>query len=832
MADRIADIWGARTPHGADSPWPVRVDQYLAEGVPEGEVQWVPSACVLCSNGCGMDIAVHSGQIVGVRGRASDRVSHGRLGPKGLFGWQANNSPDRLTEPLVRRDGELRPASWDEAMGLVVERSRQVLDEHGPLAMGFYNSGQLFLEDYYTLSLLVRAGIGTPHLDGNTRLCTATADFALKETFGTDGDPGSLRDFDLCDTIFAVGHNIAETQTVLWARILDRLHGPDRPRLVVVDPRRTAVAREADVHLPIRNGTNLALLNGIQHELIANDRVDRAFVDAHTVGFDQLAAIVADYPPERVAEICGVPAEDIRAAARILGSADRLVSTCLQGVYQSHQATASACQVNNINLLRGMIGEPGRTVFQMNGQPTAQNTRETGANGDMTALRNWQNPDHVADLARIWNVDPLQIPTWAPPTHVMQIFRHAETGSIRFLWIVGTNPAVSLPELHRIRSILAQENLFVVVSDAFLNETGHLADVVLPAAVWGEKTGTFTNHDRTVHLSVKAVDPPGQARPDMDIFLDYATRMELKDKDGAPLIPWRTPEECFEAFKRVTAGRPCDYSGLSYEKLRGSPGIQWPCNENAPEGTERLYADHQFNTDTDYCEDYGHDLATGAAHERNDHAALRTNGRAILKSTHYLPPHEAPSEEFPLLYTTGRTVYHWHTRTKSRRAPQLNAAAPEMWVELAAGDAERLGVREGDLVRVESARGAIEARAHVSGVREGVVFAPFHYGYWDLPDGGATDGDPTENGATGDGPGGNGRRRAANELTVTEWDPVSHQPLFKVAAVRVEKVADGGGVPSPAPTTTTARPVSGDAPGTSGGDGVRETVEEAREETR
>nr|BFE99418.1 hypothetical protein GCM10020241_10940 [Streptoalloteichus tenebrarius] len=511
MVDRVADIWGARTPHGVDEPWPVRVDQYLAEGVPEHEVRWVPSACVLCSNGCGMDIAVHSGRIVGVRGRAGDRVNHGRLGPKGLFGWQANNAPDRLTEPLVRQGGTLQPATWDEAMGLVVERSRQVLTERGPLAMGFYNSGQLFLEDYYTLSVVVRAGIGTPHLDGNTRLCTATADFALKESFGTDGDPGSLRDFDLCDTLFVVGHNIAETQTVLWARILDRLRGPDRPRLVVVDPRRTAVAREADVHLPIRNGTNLALLNGIQHELIAHDRVDREFVAAHTVGYERLARTVADYPPERVAKICGVPADDIRAAAEILGAADRLVSTCLQGVYQSHQATASACQINNINLLRGMIGEPGRTVFQMNGQPTAQNTRETGADGDLTALRNWQNPDHVAELARIWNVHPLQIPTWAPPTHVMQIFRHAEEGSVRFLWIVGTNPAVSLPDLRRIRSILAQERLFVVVSDAFLTETALLADVVLPAAMWGEKTGTFTNHDRTVHLSEKAVDPPGQA---------------------------------------------------------------------------------------------------------------------------------------------------------------------------------------------------------------------------------------------------------------------------------------------------------------------------------
>jgi ferredoxin-nitrate reductase len=773
----------------------------------ETDVRWVQSACVLCSNGCGMDVAVHDGRIVGVRGRASDRVNHGRLGPKGLFGWQANNSADRLTQPLIRKEGALRAAGWDEAMDLVAERSRQVLNEQGPLGMGFYNTGQLFLEDYYTLSLIVRGGIGTPHLDGNTRLCTATADFALKETFGTDGSPGSLTDFDECDTLFLVGHNVAETHTVLWMRILDRLKGPDRPRLVVVDPRATKVAQEADVHLAIRNGTNLALLNAIQHQLIASDSIDRGFLERHTVGFEKLEQVVAEYPPERAAEICQVPAESIREAARILGSGEGLVSTALQGVYQSHQATATACQINNVNLLRGMIGKPGSTVFQMNGQPTAQNTRETGADGDLAGMRNWQNPEHVDELARIWNVEPLAIPSWAPPTHAMEIFRHAEQGSIRFLWIIGTNPAVSLPELHRIRAILRQDGLFVVVSDGFLTETAELADVVLPTALWGEKLGTYTNHDRTVHLSEKAVDPPAHARPDMEILLDYARCLDLRDKHGQPLVKWSTPEECFDAFKAMTRGRPCDYSGLSYEKLRGSGGIQWPCNDESPGGAERLYTDHVFNTDTEYCEDYGHDLLTGAAFEQKDHAQLRPEGRAILKSAHYVPPHEGPGDGYPLLLTTGRTAYHWHTRTKTGRVPQLQGAAPDVWLEIAPADAERLAIGEGDLVRVESARGGIEARARVSGVRQGVVFAPFHYGYFD-----ARESD-----------GANGRSRAANELTITDWDPVSKQPLFKVAAVRVSKVADGDGKPAPAPTTTASAPEAA-MPSTSGGEGVREEV--------
>jgi ferredoxin-nitrate reductase len=779
---RIGDVWGARTSFAAGSEWPVRVDEYLVEE-PE---RWVQSACVLCSNGCGMDIGVRDGRIVGVRGRAEDRVNRGRLGPKGLYGWQANNSSERLTHPLVRRNGELHEASWDEAMELVVERSRALLETMGPLALGFYTSGQLFAEEYYAQAKVARAGLGTPHLDGNTRLCTATAEWALIESFGCDGDPGSYTDIDVCDTLFLVGHNVAETQTVLWMRMLDRLHGPDRPKLVVVDPRPTPAAREADVWLPIRSGTNVPLLNAIQHELLANGWIDPAFVDAHTVGLRALEETVLQYPPERAAEICGVSADAIREAARVIGTGERLVSTCLQGVYQSNQATAAAVQLNNVNLLRGMIGKPGCSVFQMNGQPTAENTRETGANGALPGFRNFENDAHVDELAALWNVEPLTIPHWAPPTHALQIFRFAEEGSVRFLWITCTNPAVSLPELRRIRSILSQQRLFVVVSDAFLTETAQLADVVLPAAIWGEKTGTYTNADRTVHISDKAVEPPGEARSDLEMFVDYARRMGFSDRDGQPLLRFATPEEAFEEFKQISAGRPCDYSGLTYEKLRGGSGIQWPCNAAFPDGCERLYANHEFPTDADYCESYGHDLISGAENEQDEYKAHDPNGRAFLKAAEYVPSPEQPSDDYPFLLNTGRSVYHWHTRTKTARTPELQQAAPESWVELSSADAERLGIADGDLVAVESARGRVEAPARLTGIRAGVVFVPFHYGYWDEPEGSEP----------------NGRSRAANELTITRWDPVSKQPIFKTAAVRVEKVRDGNGsTPVPAIAT-------------------------------
>ncbi|MFD6948916.1 MULTISPECIES: molybdopterin oxidoreductase family protein [unclassified Nocardiopsis] len=776
------------------------MDAHLAEGVDPDQVdRWVQSATILHSNGDGLDIAVKDGRIVGVRGRDADRVNHGRLGPKDLYGWQANQSPDRLTRPLVRRDGELVETDWDTAMDLVVRRSRELLDEKGPSALGFYTSGQLFLEEYYTLAAIGHGALGTNHMDGNTRLCTATAAAALKESFGCDGQPGSYTDIDHADVIALYGHNMAETQTVLWTRVLDRLAGPNPPKLLCVDPRPTPVAREAAVHLAPLPGTNVALMNGILHEIIRRDMVDHDYVDAHTVGYEELVERVADYTPEHVADICGVPADGVREAAELLGGAERLMSTVLQGFYQSHQATAASVQVNNIHLVRGMLGRPGAGILQMNGQPTAQNTRECGADGDLTAFRNWSNDEHVADLAAVWNLDPMRIPHYAPPTHAMQIMRYAEKGSIRFLWISATNPAVSLPELERIRSLLAQRGLFLVVQDIFMSETAELADVVLPAATWGEKTGTFTNADRTVHLSDKAVDPPGEARSDLDIFLDYARRMDFRDEDGEPFPQWHDPESAFEAWKRATVGRPCDYTGITYDRLRGSGGIQWPCNDDNPDGTERLYADGRFWAEPDYCESYGRDLVTGAPLEPTEYKAMNPEGRAIIKAAEYLPPHESPDGEHPFALITGRTLYHFHTRTKTGRTPQLQKAAPEVWMEVCAEDAREAGVSEGDHVEVASPRGVIRARARITGIRPGVLFVPFHYGYWDA----VTDE------AAGQ------RDRAANEMTVTDWDPVSKQPLFKTSAARLRRVGSGGGVPAPAPTTAASRPV---------GTGVTETV--------
>ncbi|KAI9151419.1 Nitrate reductase [Paramyrothecium foliicola] len=763
--DAIEDIWGPRTPYVHE--WPTRVDHAYDEE-PE---KWVQSACVLCSNGCALDVGVKDGKVVGVKGRATDRVNKGRLGPKGLNGWKAMYAPGRLTQPLVRKNGKLEPTSWDEAMKVVVDKSKELIEHLTAHSIGFYTSGQLFLEEYYALAMIGKAGLNTLHMDGNTRLCTATAAASMRESFGSDGQPGSYGDVDFTDCLFMVGHNVAATQTVLWSRILDRLDGPRPPQLIVVDPRLSDTARRATVHLAPRIGTNLALLNGIEHLMFKNDWIDHEWAEAHTTGLDELREAVKDCTPEYVEEITGVPRDDLEKAAKIIGTTPSLLSSALQGVYQSHQATASACQINNINLMRGLIGKKGSGILQMNGQPTAQNNRETGCDGEFPGFRNHQSPEHMNELAEIWNIDPIKLPHWNQPTHISNMLDFMESGSIRMLWISGTNPLVSLPDLERIRRIFTMPKLFVVAQDIYENETTAIADVVFPAAQWSEKTGCFTNADRTVHIAHKAVEPPGEAKPDLQIFLEYGRRMGFKDKDGNDLMPWTKPEEVFEAWKRASKGRPCDYSGLTYDKLTGGSGLQWPVNDDYPLGKERLYDDGHFPTSIKECETFGHDLETGHPYSLDEYRAMDPAGRAIFKTCKYVPPPEEPNEEYPLRLSTGRNVHHFHTRTKTGRTA-LQKKSPEPDVRITQKDADKVGVKDGEMVVVRSRRGAAEMKVRVGGIREGQAFIPFHFGNWDSP---------------------NGRATAANELTMIQWDAISKQPTFKSGAIRIEKTPNGPG---------------------------------------
>lgn len=737
-----------------------RIDQNIYS---QGEVdKWVYSTCNICSVGCGCYTAVKDGKIVGIKGNGDHPINRGRLGPKGENQWYANNAPDRLTTPLIRnKQGRLEPASWDDAMNLIVEKAKQSMKEKGTNSISIYSTGQGFLEDYYALAKIGRAGLQTHLMDANTRLCTATTEFCLLQSFGADGTPASFDDVDETDTLMLFGHNLAETGTVLFERIMERKKRTGKPYLIVVDPRKTLTAKEADLHLQLVPGTNVALLNGLIAEVIKDKRIDKPFIANHTIGFEEMVDSLTEWPLERSAQVSGVPLETLKRAADQLGKTESLVTTTLQGTYQSADATTACVAINNLHLIRGLIGKPGSGPLHMAGQPSSSANRTAGGVGTYPAHRNHTNPDHIKEMAELWNVDMMTLPV-GPEKGIEEHISLIEEGKIGLFWNIGTNSMVSLPNRQRAKK--AMEKTFMVVQDPFLTETTAVADVVLPAALWGEKEGTMENADRTINLVRKAVDPPEGVKSDFDIFLDFAKRMGLKDKDGQPLIGFTTPEECFEEFKRVSKGRPCDMTGITYERLELENGLRWPVPSEDSPGTPRLYSDFHFHTDPDDAQSYGKDQFTGRALTKKEFKDKGANGRAILHPTHYLPPAEQPNKKYPMWLTTGRLVWHWHTRTKTGRSPILHMAAQHGYVEIHTDDAKALSIVQGEMVRITSPRGWIEVPARIGdAVQKGLVFVPFHFGSWE-------------------------KKEAANELTADFVDPLSKQPQFKQSACKIEKV--------------------------------------------
>jgi ferredoxin-nitrate reductase len=727
--------------------------------------KWVYSTCNICSNGCGCFIAVKDNRIVGIKGNEQYPVNAGRLGPKGENQWYANNSMDRLTAPLIRNSsGILVEATWEDAIGLLVEKVKQQLSKNGPKSLGFYHTGQAYLEEYYTISKVTRAGLRTHNVDANTRLCTATAEWSLIESFGSDGPTACQEDFDITEVVVFIGRNSNETNTVLWERTLHarELNGT---KIIEIDPRNDLSDRMADLTLQVKSGTNVAVLNGIIHLLIKNNWIDPEYIQKHTIGYDQLKRTVMRYTPEIVSQITGVPINKLVTAATWIGKSQSTLTVLLQGVYQSTDATAAATLVNSMHLLMGKIGKPGSGPFQHSGQPSAMSNRETGGAGFYPGYRNTSNPAHIKEIANLWNVSVETLPVGAL-THVMDMMNLIEEGTIELFWVMFTNPAVSLPNRGRVVELL--KKVFLIVQDPFLSETAELADIVLPTALWGEKEGTMTNLERRVNVLRKAVEPPFNLPSDLEILVDFSRRMGFKDKDGQPLIKYRTPREAFDEWRIVSKERPCDMSAMTYEKMEKLGGIQWPCNEQFPNGKERLYTDGTFNTYVDYAESYGKDIITGRSRTREEFEQLNANGRAILYGIEWSPPPEVPNQEYPYFLNTGRNVFHWHTRTKTGRAPILQMASPVGYAEIHPADAEKLSAKTGDMLKISSKRGSIIVHARVvDSVLPGMVFIPFHFGGLD-------------------------ENQAANELTMEVWDPVSKQPLYKNGACKIEKVFNEG----------------------------------------
>ena len=687
--------------------------------------KWVATTCGYCSVGCGMEIGVRDGKAVAVRPLDSHPVNRGKLCPKGLSEHHVIDAPGRARRPLLRHHGKLTPVSWDDALTLMVERFRATQARYGPNALGVISTGQLVTEEFYALGKLVQLGFGTNNYDGNTTLCMASAVSGYKASFGSDGPPGNYQDLERADVVLLLGANIADNHPILC----QYLEANPRKTLIVADPRVSKTAMMADIHLPLKPRSDLALLNGIAHILVKHNLVDRRYVDAHTTGFDEFARFLESYPPEKVAAITGLTQEVLYQTAYLYGRAQAGFIGWTMGVNHSTKGTETVSAICNLALLTGHIGRAGAAPFSITGQCNAMGTREAGFTSSMPGYRKFEDAAHRAELAALWGVDESRLPAKRGLAYP-DIVEGAVGGSIRALWIIATNPLVSFPNQDVLRQALSNLEFLVVQDGYHPTPTTELADLVLPAAIWGEKEGTFTNSERRVSKVNRAVDPVGESRSDFDIFLAVAETLGCR----AELFPgWRTPEDAFNEWRRVSRGRLCDYSGISYQLLSKS-AVSWPLPEGAaPAAESRLYEDGVFPT---------------------------ADGRARLLCAHWEPFPEQPNREYPLVLNTGRTVEHWHTGTKTRQVPILASLSPAAWLEMNPRDAGPLGLRSHDRVDVVSRRGrvrGVELRL-TEIAAPGQIFMPFHY---------------FENNV--------------NEVTQSAFDPISREPNYKQCSVRVEK---------------------------------------------
>ncbi len=678
---------------------------------------WVKTTCGYCSVGCGMEVGVKDGKAVAVRGNESHPVNRGKLCPKGLSEHHTLTAPGRARKPLLRKQGKLVPVNWDEALDTMVEKFGSIQQRYGKQALGVIGTGQLVTEEFYTLGKLVQLGFGTSNFDGNTTLCMASAVSGYKLSFCSDGHPGSYSDLETSDVLLLLGANIADNHPILC----QRLERNKNRTLIVVDPRVTKTAMMADIHLPVKPRSDIALINGIAHVLIRDGLIDPAFIQKHTTGYKDFAEYVSTFDPQYVSTIIGLSEDVIVTTARLYGKAKAAFIGWTMGVNHSTQGAVTVAAINNLALITGNIGRTGASPFSITGQCNAMGTRESGFTSSLPGYRKFEVPADREELARIWKIDVGRIPT-ARGLAYPDIIEGAVAGKIKAMWIIATNPVVSFPNFDVLRQAL-NDLEFLVVQDGFHpTPTSDFADLVLPAAIWGEKEGTYTNSERRIGKVNAVVEPPGEARTDFDIFLDIAGRLGV----GKELFPgWKNSHDAFLEWQQVSKGRMCDYSQFTWQQIEDDGGVQW--------GGERLYQDGVFPT---------------------------PDGRARLHCVPCEPFTEQPNHEFPIILNTGRTVEHWHTRTKTAQVDLLNTMVPHAWLEMNPVDAERLQLAPHDKVTVISRRSRVpNLELRITGiVAPGQVFMPFHF-----------------------------FEHNSNLVTLGAFDPISREPNFKQCAVRVER---------------------------------------------
>ncbi|MET7416109.1 bifunctional nitrate reductase/sulfite reductase flavoprotein subunit alpha [Streptomyces rubiginosohelvolus] len=718
----------------------------------------VRTVCSYCGVGCGIVLDIAAGPdgrrtVVKASGDKEHPSNAGRLCTKGATGADLLAAPGRLTTALARADRSEQPAPLgrDAAIAETARRLRSVLDTHGPDAVALYVSGQMTLEAQYLANKLAKGFLRTNTIESNSRLCMASAGSGYKLSLGADGPPGSYEDFAHADVFLVTGANMADCHPILFLRMMERVKAG--AKLIVVDPRRNTTAAKADLYLRIRPGTDLALLNGLLHLLVENGHTDPAFIAEHTEGWEQMPAFLRDYPPAAVAEITGIPEDDIRQAARWIGEAGEWMSCWTMGLNQSTHGTWNTNALINLHLATGAICRPGSGPFSLTGQPNAMGGREIGYMGPgLPGQRSVLSDEDRAFTEELWGVPPGTLRADGSGSGTVDMFRRMAEGEIKACWIICTNPVASVANRRTVIEGLETAE-FVVTQDVFADtETNAYADIVLPAALWAESEGVMINSERTLTLSRRATDPPGEAWPDWRIIAEVACALGYEDAFG-----YTSAEEIFAEITRAWNPRTgYDLRGVTYERLRGTP-VQWPSAD--VEGPARNPVRY---------------LNDGVSQEltvRPDGTVPRLafplpDGRAVFHARPHLPSAEMPDEDFPFVLNTGRLQHQWHTLTKTAKITKLNRLDPAPFVEIHPDDAAALGLAEGDGVEVASRRGRAVLPARITDrVAAGECFAPFHWN--DLF----------------------GEYLGVNAVTNDAVDPISFQPELKVCAVRLAKVA-------------------------------------------
>ncbi|MBE9096544.1 molybdopterin oxidoreductase family protein [Tychonema sp. LEGE 07203] len=701
-------------------------------------METIKTLCPYCGVGCGLEVVPDKKQNWKVRGDRNHPSSQGMVCIKGATVAESIRS-DRLLYPMMRDtlDQPFRRASWDEALNAIVNRIQTIRSTTGPDALCVYGSGQFVTEDYYIAQKLMKGCLGTNNFDANSRLCMSSAVSGYVQSFGSDGPPCCYDDLELTDCAFIIGSNTAECHPIVFNRLAKYHKKHPNVKMVVVDPRRTPTAEAADLHLAIKPGTDIDLLNGIAYLLLRKRAIDSDFIQESTENFSAFAEVVSSYTPDFVASRCGITVSDLETAARYWEQSQRVLSLWSMGINQSSEGTAKVRSLINLHLMTGQIGKPGCGPFSLTGQPNAMGGREAGGLSHLLpGYRFVKNAEHRTQVEEFWGIAPGSISP-NPGRTAWEMITGLETGDVELLWIAATNPVVSMPDLERTKAALLRSPFTIYQEAYYPTETSAYAHILLPATQWSEKTGVMTNSERRVTLGPGFDIPSGEARDDWSIFAEVGRRLGFAEH-----FAFDSSADVYQEFVQLTRGRPCEMTGLSHEYLRVQGPQQWPCPENQPphpaDEAKRLYTDKRFNTD---------------------------DGRARFSAYHSRGLAEPPDPNYPFVLTTGRVYGHWHTMTRTGRTDKINQLHPEPFLEIHPRDAAKLQVNEGDLLEVRSRRGKARFPAKVTkAIAPGMLFVPMHWGaLW-------------------------AEEAEANAMTHSASCPDSKQPELKACAVQLVRV--------------------------------------------